>query len=77
MPKSFPEPLARLISACWAQSPADRPSCAEVHQQLELMRDTGALDSMDARSRSGGLFACFGSASAAASPSWASAAQYC
>ena len=59
MPKSFPEPLARLIASCWAQRPADRPACAEVQRQLELMRDTCALEGMDARSR-GGLFACFG-----------------
>lgn len=59
MPKSFPEPLARLIGACWAQSPRQRPSCAAVLQQLEAMQASGALDCMDRRPR--GLFACFGS----------------
>jgi hypothetical protein len=58
MPRHFPAPLAALIAACWAQSPAERPSCATVLARLETMAATGALDAMDARRR--GLFACFG-----------------
>jgi hypothetical protein len=58
IPVSFPQPLARLITACWAQSPAQRPSAAAVLAELQRMAATGALDAMDARPR--GLFSCFG-----------------
>ena len=57
MPRSFPEPLKRLIGACWAQDAAERPCAASVHAQLALMQETGALQTMDGRRNS---FSCFG-----------------
>lgn len=58
MPRHFPAPLAALVGDCWAQNPAERPSCAAVLARLEAMAATGALEAMDVRTR--GLFACFG-----------------
>lgn len=57
MPRSFPEPLRALISACWAQDAAERPPAAAVHAQLTLMQETGALQAMDSRRNS---LSCFG-----------------
>jgi serine/threonine protein kinase len=34
LPDSIPDTLRKLINACWAQSPSDRPSMAEVRQGL-------------------------------------------
>lgn len=58
IPAHFPQPLARLIAACWAQSAAQRPSSAAVLAELQRMAATGALDAMDVRPK--GLFSCFG-----------------
>ena len=48
-PLHMPESIRALISSCWAQSPARRPSMAQVVQQLQEIAKTGIAEEMDAK----------------------------
>ncbi|GIM07470.1 hypothetical protein Vretimale_11595, partial [Volvox reticuliferus] len=49
MPSWWPAELQGLISRCWAQDPADRPSFSQIHRELRRMQQTGILADMDIR----------------------------
>ncbi|VDN38381.1 unnamed protein product [Dibothriocephalus latus] len=43
-PHGCPEAVYSIMLRCWAWEPADRPTFAEVRQELERMRRTVDLD---------------------------------
>ncbi|KXZ45951.1 hypothetical protein GPECTOR_49g535 [Gonium pectorale] len=49
LPSWWPPELRGLISRCWAQDPADRPSFSKIHAELRRMAADGLLADMDAR----------------------------
>jgi hypothetical protein len=50
MPRNFPEPLAAVIQACWAQDAADRPSAMEVEARLLHLQQGDCLEAMAPKS---------------------------
>jgi serine/threonine protein kinase len=53
LPESWPKELRELISACWAADAASRPSFGQIVRTLDVMRDAGAAEAMDAARRAG------------------------
>jgi serine/threonine protein kinase len=47
LPRHWPPELKLLVSKCWAQDPADRPSFREVVKALYLMKQSGVVEQLD------------------------------
>jgi serine/threonine protein kinase len=53
LPPAWPRALRALISACWHADPQQRPSFAEIVRSLDALRDSGAIEEMDAAAQCG------------------------
>lgn len=53
MPSRWPDELRDIISKCWEQDPARRPSFCQILVELKAMRDSRTLDKVSATADGG------------------------